>query len=105
MVDEAQKALEEAEALKKLAPRPEPPSDPTKYTAADVRITDQKLRLCDICGAFLSVYDNDRRLADHFGGKLHLGYMLIREKLKELQVNSCMPCPNTCTMLKINEIN
>ncbi|XP_066365724.1 uncharacterized protein [Miscanthus floridulus] len=90
MVDEAQKALEEAEALKKLAPRPEPPSDPSKYTAADVRITDQKLRLCDICGAFLSVYDNDRRLADHFGGKLHLGYMLIREKQKELQVLSVM---------------
>ncbi|KAF8708752.1 hypothetical protein HU200_030139 [Digitaria exilis] len=126
MVDEAQKALEEAEALKKvavtmsnliyyvyrLAPRPEPPSDPSKYTVADVRIvsfrttndyfelivicpmtdsiTDQKLRLCDICGAFLSVYDNDRRLADHFGGKLHLGYMLIREKLKELQVLSVM---------------
>ncbi|GKV27881.1 hypothetical protein SLEP1_g37001 [Rubroshorea leprosula] len=36
MVDKAQKALEEAEALKK---------------------TDQKLRVCDICGAFLSVYD------------------------------------------------
>lgn len=34
---------------------------------------------------------SDRRLADHFGGKLHLGYMLIREKLKELQVHSCMP--------------
>ncbi|AQK61641.1 LUC7 related protein [Zea mays] len=90
MVDEAQKALEEAEALKKLAPRSEPPSDPSKYTAADVRITDQKLRLCDICGAFLSVYDNDRRLADHFGGKLHLGYMLIREKQKELQVLNVM---------------
>ncbi|XP_047071618.1 putative RNA-binding protein Luc7-like 2 isoform X2 [Lolium rigidum] len=86
MVDEAQKVLEEAEALKKLAAsRQEPASDPSKYTVADVRITDQKLRLCDICGAFLSVYDNDRRLADHFGGKLHLGYMLIREKLKELQ--------------------
>lgn len=48
---------------------------------------------------------SDRRLADHFGGKLHLGYMLIREKLKELQVNSCMPCPNTFRMLKIDEIN
>jgi hypothetical protein len=34
---------------------------------------------------------SDRRLADHFGGKLHLGYMLIREKLKELQVHSCIP--------------
>nr|VDC86675.1 unnamed protein product [Brassica oleracea] len=85
MVDEAQKALEEAEALKKLTPRQEPVVDPTKYTAADVRITDQKLRLCDICGAFLSIYDSDRRLADHFGGKLHLGYMLIRDKLAELQ--------------------
>lgn len=85
MVDEAQKALEEAEALKKLAPRSEPVVDSTKYSAVDVRITDQKLRVCDICGAFLSVYDSDRRLADHFGGKLHLGYMQIREKLAELQ--------------------
>ncbi|XP_008218468.1 PREDICTED: putative RNA-binding protein Luc7-like 2 [Prunus mume] len=85
MVDEAQKALEEAEALKKLPARQEPILDSSKYTAADVRITDQKLRVCDICGAFLSVYDSDRRLADHFGGKLHLGYMQIREKLAELQ--------------------
>ncbi|KAG5403336.1 hypothetical protein IGI04_009455 [Brassica rapa subsp. trilocularis] len=38
MVDEAQKVLEEAEALKKLTPRQEPAVDPTKYTAADVRI-------------------------------------------------------------------
>uniref|UniRef100_A0A1J3HE93 Putative RNA-binding protein Luc7-like 1 n=1 Tax=Noccaea caerulescens TaxID=107243 RepID=A0A1J3HE93_NOCCA len=85
MVDEAQKALEEAEALKKLTVRREPAVDSTKYTAIDVRVTDQKLRLCDICGAFLSVYDSGRRLADHFGGKLHLGYMLVRDKLAELQ--------------------
>ncbi|XP_068666203.1 U1 snRNP-associated protein usp106-like isoform X2 [Aristolochia californica] len=85
LVDEAQKALEEAEALKKLAQRQEPVLDGSKYTPADMRITDQKLRVCDICGAFLSVYDSDRRLADHFGGKLHLGYMQIREKLAELQ--------------------
>ncbi|KAL7252384.1 hypothetical protein ACSBR1_007050 [Camellia fascicularis] len=85
MVDEAQQALEEAEALKKLAPRQDPVLDASKYTAADVRITDQKLRVCGICGAFLSVYDSDRRLADHFGGKLHLGYIQIREKLAELQ--------------------
>lgn len=30
---------------------------------------------------------SDRRLADHFGGKLHLGYMQIREKLVDLRVN------------------
>ena len=27
------------------------------------------------------------RLADHFGGKLHMGFIKIRERLKELQVN------------------
>uniref|UniRef100_A0ACD5YTK7 Uncharacterized protein n=1 Tax=Avena sativa TaxID=4498 RepID=A0ACD5YTK7_AVESA len=84
MIDEAQKLLDEAEALRKLAVRPQPVPDSAKMSA-HVQTTDQKLRLCDICGAFLSVYDSDRRLADHFGGKLHIGYMLIREKLSELQ--------------------
>jgi len=37
---------------------------------------------------FLAFF-SDRRLADHFGGKLHLGYMQIREKLAELQVDIC----------------
>ncbi|GKV33287.1 hypothetical protein SLEP1_g41813 [Rubroshorea leprosula] len=57
MIDEAQEALEEAEALKRLLARQEPVLDSSKYTAADVRITDQKLWVCDICGAVLSVYD------------------------------------------------
>nr|PNR37571.1 hypothetical protein PHYPA_020680 [Physcomitrium patens] len=85
MVDEAQKAMEEAEALKKLGARQETVTDPAKLLAPEVRIADQKLRVCDICGAFLSIYDSDRRLADHFGGKLHLGYMQIREKLVDLR--------------------
>jgi hypothetical protein len=33
-------------------------------------------------------HDNDRRLADHFGGKLHLGFIKIREKLDELLVST-----------------
>ncbi|OWZ16939.1 MRNA splicing factor [Phytophthora megakarya] len=44
----------------------------------------QKLRVCDVCGAFLSIFDSERRLADHFGGKVHVGYVQIRQKLKEL---------------------
>lgn len=46
----------------------------------------QKLRVCDVCSAYLGIHDNDRRLADHFGGKLHLGFIKIREKLTELEV-------------------
>lgn len=45
----------------------------------------QKLRVCDVCGSFLSIFDSDRRLADHFGGKLHLGYLQIRKKIEEIR--------------------
>ena len=49
----------------------------------------QKLRVCEVCSAYLSLYDNDRRLADHFGGKLHLGFVNVRDKMQELmQVSS-----------------
>lgn len=47
----------------------------------------QKLRVCEVCSAYLGIHDNDRRLADHFGGKLHLGFIKIREKLEELKVH------------------
>ena len=45
--------------------------------------------ICDLHLAMSKIFCtafSDRRLADHFGGKLHLGYMLIRDKLAELQV-------------------
>jgi len=42
--------------------------------------------VCDVCTAYLSIQDNNRRLAEHFGGKLHLGFIKIREKLSELEV-------------------
>ncbi|KAF8350568.1 hypothetical protein F5887DRAFT_939880 [Amanita rubescens] len=45
----------------------------------------QKLRVCDVCGAYLSVLDSDRRLADHFGGKMHLGYHELRNMLTKFR--------------------
>lgn len=41
----------------------------------------QHLNVCEICGAYLSSSDNDRRLADHFQGKLHVGYDQLRQML------------------------
>ncbi|PWN33714.1 LUC7-domain-containing protein [Meira miltonrushii] len=43
----------------------------------------QKLRVCDVCGAYLSILDSDRRLADHFGGRMHLGYVKLRDVIVE----------------------
>jgi uncharacterized membrane protein YgcG len=45
----------------------------------------QKLQVCDVCGAYLSRLDNDRRLADHFYGKMHLGYAQMRRTFETLQ--------------------
>ncbi|KAG9750209.1 LUC7-domain-containing protein, partial [Aureobasidium melanogenum] len=45
----------------------------------------QKLQVCDVCGAYLSRLDNDRRLADHFFGKMHLGYAQMRKTYQQLQ--------------------
>lgn len=45
----------------------------------------QKLQVCDVCGAYLSRLDNDRRLADHFYGKMHLGYANMRKSYEALQ--------------------
>lgn len=61
----------------------------------------QKLRVCEVCSAYLGLHDNDRRLADHFGGKLHLGFIEIREKLEELRVNHSYIFVCMCVLLLI----
>jgi len=46
----------------------------------------QKLRVCEICGCYLSKFDNDQRLIEgHYVGKLHTGYKELREKFAELK--------------------
>ncbi|GLT95548.1 hypothetical protein SLE2022_132240 [Rubroshorea leprosula] len=95
MVDEAQKALEEAEGLKKLPARQEPVLDSSKYTAADVHTVSPvflSFNLSKATGAFLSVYHSDRCLADHFGGKFRLSYMQIPDKLAKLQEERNKSC-------------
>jgi hypothetical protein len=82
-VDESIKLLEEVEEIRK------------KKTTAELEYRNsmpassyqqQKLRVCEVCSAYLGIHDNDHRLADHFGGKLHLGFIKIREKLDFLMV-------------------
>jgi hypothetical protein len=58
----------------------------------------QKLQVCDVCGAYLSRLDNDRRLADHFYGKMHLGYAQMRKTYdafpKEMRAGRGRPMMN-----------
>lgn len=44
----------------------------------------KKLRVCDVCGSYLSIFDSDKRLQDHFMGKQHIGFQLMRDTLVEI---------------------
>lgn len=61
----------------------------------------QKLRVCDVCGAYLSVLDSDRRLADHFGGKVCHNELYVKNLPYELprctwDTTNCETCfPNS----------
>lgn len=43
----------------------------------------QKLQVCTVCGGLLSSVDTDRRLADHFTGKLHQGYARVQAAIEK----------------------
>ncbi|ETK84048.1 hypothetical protein L915_10934 [Phytophthora nicotianae] len=80
--DRSLSMMEKVEMLKQKRRELLRQSNPGTSNAVDN--VNQKLRVCDVCGAFLSIFDSERRLADHFGGKVHVGYVQIRRKLKEL---------------------
>jgi RNA-binding protein Luc7-like 2 len=82
LVEESMALMEEVESLRRQKSDAE-----SEYRSSIPAATyqQQKLRVCDVCCAYLGIHDNDRRLADHFGGKLHLGFIKIRDTLKEFQ--------------------
>nr|CAG4638679.1 EOG090X0BOE [Cyclestheria hislopi] len=81
-VDESIKHMEEVEDIRKKKALAE---QEYRNAMPASSYQQQKLRVCEVCSAYLGIHDNDRRLADHFGGKLHLGFIKIREKLADLQ--------------------
>ncbi|XP_016339707.1 putative RNA-binding protein Luc7-like 1 isoform X2 [Sinocyclocheilus anshuiensis] len=81
-VDEAQTVLHEVERVRTKKKDAE---EEYRNSMPASSFQQQKLRVCEVCSAYLGLHDNDRRLADHFGGKLHLGFIQIREKLELLK--------------------
>lgn len=74
-VDEAAALLHKLEQLK---------VQKEQLEAKHQKAKEQQLIVCEVCGALLSVNESDQRLADHFAGKMHLGFQKIRDKLVEL---------------------
>lgn len=101
LVAKSQALFNEAEALKrkkaelqaKLLQR----SGGNEDGSGNSRLTQnsQKLRVCNVCSSFLSLLDSEDRLADHFGGRVHLGFAAIRAKYNDLKgTTKPAPMPN-----------
>lgn len=71
-VEESLKELQRAEALR--AEKAERERDLQILSDSAGASGHQKLRVCDVCGAYLSILDSDRRLADHFGGRVSIDW-------------------------------
>jgi RNA-binding protein Luc7-like 2 len=82
-VDEAAKLMDEVEKLQ--MEKEETDAELKQHVKGGNVSQQQKLRVCDVCSSYLSVYDTDQRLADHFAGKQHMGYVQIREKIDKLR--------------------
>eukprot|EP00124_Ichthyophonus_hoferi_P001288 Ihof_evm4s63 gene=Ihof_evmTU4s63 len=79
LVEESQRLMDEAEDLKREHRKLEQTLRSVSGTST------QKLRVCEICGAYLNLFDSDTRFVDHFGGKIHLGCEKVRNLAREVK--------------------
>lgn len=87
LIDEAKSVttLEQSKKLSLLVQEREKLGEKARTIIENIgQSAQQKLQVCEQCGAFLSRLDSDRRLADHFIGKIHLGYVQMRTNYNEL---------------------
>ncbi|XP_072345330.1 putative RNA-binding protein Luc7-like 1 [Scyliorhinus torazame] len=83
ILDQSQRVLEEVDRLTQLKKESE---QEYRNNIPTCSLQQQKLRVCDVCGAYLGLQEKDKRLADHFRGRLHMGFMEIRGKLQQVKV-------------------
>eukprot|EP01105_Mastigella_eilhardi_P001868 TRINITY_DN1227_c0_g1_i2.p1 TRINITY_DN1227_c0_g1~~TRINITY_DN1227_c0_g1_i2.p1 ORF type:complete len:190 (+),score=58.43 TRINITY_DN1227_c0_g1_i2:415-984(+) len=73
-IEEAQAAMASIDVLKAekeamLAPSPQ----------------EKRMKVCEMCGAFLVIGDTEKRTLSHLEGKQHCGYQRIREALAQMK--------------------
>lgn len=79
------KSIQESTKLEDLCRAREKLSETARNIVENIgQSSQQKLQVCEACGAYLSRLDSDRRLADHLIGKIHLGYVQMRSAYDEL---------------------
>ena len=79
MVDDSETILKEIEKLK------EQKDELLSMNEHPLMYKEKQMKVCEVCGAMQSAQDNEKRLQTHIEGKLHSGYLKIRQELDILR--------------------
>ena len=60
--------------------------DSTQAIKSSALSQEKRMKVCDVCGAFLVVGDTQQRISSHLDGKQHIGYALIRNTIEDYRV-------------------
>ncbi|KAL6948809.1 hypothetical protein ACO0QE_001282 [Hanseniaspora vineae] len=86
MNGELEKSMAQSIYLSKLTIKREEVAKRVREFASKIATSGkQELQVCNVCGAYLSRLDNDKRLADHFLGKVHMNYVYMRAEISRLK--------------------
>eukprot|EP01134_Creolimax_fragrantissima_P006032 CFRG6032T1 len=81
--------VDESQALMKQVEEERIEQDNFKLKIARIKTAstenENKMTVCDVCGAMLSTGELNTRQNSHMTGKSHMGYQLIRDKIVEYQ--------------------
>jgi len=74
--------LEESQALLKLVDQLKTEEEQLK-SGERAGQQEKRMKVCEVCGAFLVIGDTEKRVQSHLEGKQHLGFEKIRSALEE----------------------
>ena len=76
-----------------MPPPAGPPPTAVVTSGQKLRNQHQLLRVCDVCASMVALNDTEERLADHFCGRLHLGYLRLADAKEAAQakMRQCQP--------------
>ncbi|VDL76740.1 unnamed protein product [Nippostrongylus brasiliensis] len=80
-----EESMKLAKSVEDLRARKAELENQTEFRLAGPGSNAARLRVCEDCGAQLNIMDHESRIADHFGGKMHLGMVECREKYAEMK--------------------
>jgi len=75
--------VDESQQLMKVVDQLKAEKEQLSIDSRSISQQEKRMKVCEICGAFLVVGDTDKRISSHLDGKQHQGYAQIRKAIHD----------------------